>query len=86
MLRLQFSTEAGRVELSSDAASARPLQGLRGRFATSQSITSQTFDVEIDDLLVNLLRYAGCTMIVPIDRWIVTGVQYYRNNLQESRL
>lgn len=58
MLRLQFSTEAGRVELSCDAASTRPLQGLRGRFATSQSITSQTFDVDIDDLLVNLHELA----------------------------
>ena len=54
MLNLQFSTEAGRVELSCDPGSTRHLQALRGRFATGQSITAQAFDVGIDDLLVNL--------------------------------
>lgn len=54
MLSLKFSTEAGRVELSCDPGSIRDLQELRGRYASSQSITAQAFDVEVDDLLVNL--------------------------------
>lgn len=58
MLKLQFSTEAGRVELSCDPDSSRELQALRARFATGQSITSQAFDLGIDDLLVNLHELA----------------------------
>lgn len=54
MLQLRFSPQAGRVELSCDPRSARDLQALRGRFTTGASISSQVFDLEIDDLLVNL--------------------------------
>jgi len=58
MLQLRFSTQAGRVELSCDPASARDLQAMRGRFTTGASISSQAFDLEIDDLLVNLHELA----------------------------
>lgn len=54
MLDLHFSTEAGRVELTCDPGFSRDLQSLRSRFATGQSITSQAFDLGVDDLLVNL--------------------------------
>lgn len=54
MLHLRFSTQAGRVELSCDLGSTRNLQALRGRFTSGASTGSQAFDVEIDDLLVNL--------------------------------
>ncbi len=58
MLQLRFSTQAGRVELSCDPGSARDLQALRGRFTSGASISSQAFDLEIDDLLVNLHELA----------------------------
>lgn len=58
MLHLRFSTEAGRVELSCDPGTASHLQALRSRFASSQSLTMQAFDVEVDDLLVNLHELA----------------------------
>jgi hypothetical protein len=53
-LRLEFSVRAGRVQVSCDAESTAHLNALRGRFLTSAAITSQAFDVGIDDLLVNL--------------------------------
>ena len=59
MLELRFSTLAGRALISCDAASARHLQVLRGRYASSMSISHQAFDVEIDDLLVNLQELAA---------------------------
>jgi SNF2 family DNA or RNA helicase len=40
--------------VSSDPASARHLQMLRGRYSSSASISNQAFDLEIDDLLANL--------------------------------
>jgi SNF2 family DNA or RNA helicase len=58
MLDLRFSNLAGRVVISCDSASARYLQPLRGRFATSASISNQAFDLEVDDLLVNLRELA----------------------------
>lgn len=58
MLHLRFSTEAGRVELSCDPGTASHLQALRSRFASSQSLTMQAVDVDIDDLLVNLHELA----------------------------
>jgi SNF2 family DNA or RNA helicase len=54
MLELRFSIRAGRVQLSCDPLLADALQALRARFATAQSISLQSFDVELDDLLVNL--------------------------------
>ena len=59
MLDLRFSTLAGRALISCDAESVRYLQSLRGRYASSMSISNQAFDVEIDDLLVNLQELAA---------------------------
>lgn len=58
MLALRFSTRAGRVEIASDSDRASNLHGLRGRFASASSLSSDVFDVEIDDLLVNLRELA----------------------------
>jgi SNF2 family DNA or RNA helicase len=59
VLDLRFSNLAGRVLVSCDPASAGNLQMLRGRYASSSSISSQAFDVEMDDLLVNLHELAA---------------------------
>lgn len=59
MLDLRFSTHAGRAIVSCDPESSRFLQPLRGRFSSSTSISNTTFDLEIDDLLVNLQELAA---------------------------
>jgi SNF2 family DNA or RNA helicase len=58
MLELRFSTQAGRIQLSCDQDSTRHLQAMRGWFPTAASINVQAFDVDIDDLLVNLRELA----------------------------
>lgn len=58
MLELRFSTHAGRAEVACDPAHVPTLQSLRGRFATAVSISQQAFDLEVDDLLVNLYELA----------------------------
>lgn len=58
MLELTFSALVGRVLISCDAAHTRDLQILRGRYASGRSISNQTFDLELDDLLVNLRELA----------------------------
>jgi hypothetical protein len=58
MLALRLSTQAGHVELTCDEASRRHLQDLRSRFTTGSSISSQAFDVELDDFLTNLHELA----------------------------
>ena len=58
MLDLRFSKLSGRVVISCDSAAVRYLQSLRSRFATSASISNQAFDLEVDDLLVNLRELA----------------------------
>lgn len=59
MLELRFSTLAGRAQISSDRDSARQLQALRSRFASSKSISNESFDVEVDELLLNLGELAA---------------------------
>ena len=54
MLRLRFSTQSGRVELSCAEGYAQHLQGLRNRFGSSVTQSQLAFDLELDDLLVNL--------------------------------
>jgi hypothetical protein len=58
VLDLRFSTIAGRVELSADPARSEYFQALRSRFCSSRSLSNLAFDVEIDDLLVNLSELA----------------------------
>src|SRR5215213_7206379 len=59
MLDLRFSLRDGRVQLSCDLKSAPRLQALRARFLSAESIGQLTFDVELDDLLVNLYELAA---------------------------
>lgn len=54
MLSLRFSSSAGRALISCDEGSSKHLQSLRNRFSTSVSLSNVAFDLEIDDLLVNL--------------------------------
>lgn len=54
MLSLRFSSSSGRATISCDDASSRHLQSLRNRFSTSVSVSNISFELEIDDLLVNL--------------------------------
>ena len=58
MLELKLAAAAGRVIVSSDPASAAHLQVLRSSFLTAVSISNLVFDVELDDLLVNLHHLA----------------------------
>jgi hypothetical protein len=59
VLELRFSTLVGRAQISSDPESSRHLQSLRNRFASSKSISNESFDVEVDDLLLNLGELAA---------------------------
>lgn len=54
MLNIHYSTQAGRINLTSDLNLAPALQRLRARYATSTSVSNQVFSVDIDDFLVNL--------------------------------
>jgi len=58
VLNLCFSSQAGRVEVSADPKSVAPLRALRSCFVSSRSDHSQAFDVDLDDLLVNLQELA----------------------------
>lgn len=58
MLELQFSTRAGRAQVSCDEESEQHLQALRSRFGSAVTINRLTFDMEVDDLLVNLFELA----------------------------
>ncbi|WP_347057385.1 DEAD/DEAH box helicase [Blastococcus sp. HT6-30] len=58
MLNLRFSSQAGRVEVSADSKSVASLRALRSCFVSSHSDHSQAFDVDLDDLLVNLQELA----------------------------
>jgi len=54
MLHLRLSTRAGRVEISSDDDRRQVLQQLRTRFASATTLTPTSFELGLDDLLVNL--------------------------------
>ena len=58
MLRLEFASRAGRVLVSADPSSANPLQRLRSRFVSSNSVGTVAFDLDLVDLLVNLNELA----------------------------
>lgn len=58
MLELRFSTQAGRIQLSCDESAVRNLQGLRAWFPSANSLNAQSFDVAMDDFLVNLRELA----------------------------
>ena len=54
MLQLRLATRAGRVEIACDEAHIGYLQRLRTRFASSATVSAQSFEVGLDDLLLNL--------------------------------
>ncbi|MGA7159125.1 MAG: DEAD/DEAH box helicase [Acidobacteriaceae bacterium] len=58
MLNLRFSSIFGRALISCDSSYSRSLQTLRSRFSSSTSINNEAFELEIDDLLVNLQELA----------------------------
>src|SRR4051794_38523135 len=58
MLDLRLSTRLGRIEIAADPEHAEDLQLLRSGFASAQSIHRLAFDVDLDDLLVNLQELA----------------------------
>ncbi len=59
MLSIRYSTQAGRIDLTSDVDLAHDLQSLRARYATSATVNNQAFSVDIDDFLVNLHELAN---------------------------
>jgi SNF2 family DNA or RNA helicase len=58
MLDLRLSTLVGRIEIVANAELAEDLQVLRSGFASARSINRLAFDVDVDDLLVNLQELA----------------------------
>ena len=54
MLDLRFATQAGRIAISCDQVFSTDLLQLRGRLASATSTGPVSFDVDIDDLFVNL--------------------------------
>ena len=58
MLELGFSTRAGRVELHCGVSDIAALNVLRTRFSTAVVHGNQHFDIDIDDLLLNLVELA----------------------------
>jgi superfamily II DNA or RNA helicase len=58
VLDLRFSMVAGRVEVSASENYAERLNFLRSRFASGRSLSGLAFDIDIDDLLVNLNELA----------------------------
>lgn len=69
MLELRFSQTAGRAFAACDPASIKHLQILRSRFATATSVNAQEFELELDDLLVNLREIAVWPSSDPDVRW-----------------
>ena len=59
MLELQFSTFSGKVSVGCDRPFTSHLQALRSRFPSSTTVTTQKFELELDDLLVNLRELAA---------------------------
>lgn len=58
MLNLNFATANAKIELACSEDMVTPLSRLRSRFTTSVSTGRQTFDVDIDDFLTNLVELA----------------------------
>lgn len=54
MLNLRFAVRAGRVEVSCDLESIVQLRGLQARFPSGAALSTTAFEVDLDDLLLNL--------------------------------
>lgn len=86
MLELRFSTLAGRALISCDPASAKSLHALRGHYASSASISNQAFDLEIDDLLVNLHELAAWPSDDDDIRWQPELLRVVEGNAADSAI
>lgn len=84
MLNLRFSVRAGRVEVSCDSSRTRQLQALRARLATATSLTNETFDVELDDLLVNLAVLTDWPADDRDIRWQTELLRLVESNAQDA--
>jgi len=54
VLQLRFAVRAGRVEISCDPTSTIQLRDLQVRFPTSAGMSAAAFELDLDDLLLNL--------------------------------
>jgi len=86
VLELRFSTFAGRALLSSDASSTNQLQRLRSRYSTARSISNQAFDVEVDDLLVNLNELAAWPQDDTDIRWQAELLSLVEGNAADAAI
>jgi SNF2 family DNA or RNA helicase len=86
MLRLTFSTRAGRALLSCDQDSTKHLQMLKGRYASSTSINNQAFDLEIDELLVNLQELSNWPAEDPDVEWDVDLLRLLETNAADAQV
>ena len=59
MLRLQLAAQPGHVLVTADAERAEHLQTLRGRFASASLLGLTSFEVGLDDLLVNIYELSS---------------------------
>ncbi len=59
MLSLQLAAQPGRVLVATDAERVEHLQSLRGRFASASMLGSASFEVGLEDLLVNIYTLAS---------------------------
>lgn len=84
MLRLEFATRAGRVLVSADPSSIDALQRLRSRFISSSSLQPTAFDLDLDDLLVNLSELASWSTSDGEVKWDEQLLQLVEGNYADS--
>jgi SNF2 family DNA or RNA helicase len=84
VLELAFSTFAGKVRVSCDLASAKSLQALSSRYATSTAINQLTFELELDDLLANLVELAHWPEQDPDVHWQKELLQLVEANAADT--
>lgn len=59
MLELRFAGRPGKISISSDEGRKSNLARLRTRFPSATSVDGRSFDLDVDDLLVNLQELAS---------------------------
>lgn len=84
MLRIEFSTRAGRVQVSCDEQSVQHLQILRTRFGSAVTLNALTFDMEVDDLLVNLHELARWPAADPDVTWQAQLLDLVEGNASDA--
>lgn len=86
MLELRFSPLAGRVCAACDSSSGEILQRLRARYASSTSLSPNSFEVDIDDFLLNLHEL----VLWPVDdldvRWQHELLRLVESNAADAAL